>query len=184
MIKQKQCYAYQPLFCEENIYHLARDLTDDCKEVEAKVLFFISTEKTVAMFEQTSFGDSGIGCWDYHVVLFAPVEKTIVDFDSRLGFCTNVLEYFGKSFPPQNELEESLRVIIREIDAPVFLDSFWSDRSHMKNSTGQPLAAFPPWPAILNSRQSLRLVDLSNAFFDDQRIKDQSVSQFLDKVGK
>lgn len=179
MPRDRSAYRYQACFCEENIWHLVRTLADEQDELAAQVLFFINANQQVRMAQQRAFGPGGVGFWDYHVVLHLTEERTIVDFDTLLGFQTPVAEYFRKSFPKWEQLPDSWRAIVRQIAAADYLRDFSSDRSHMLDANGRPLAAFPDWPTIENDVNPLRLVDLRDAAFDDQRIVDRSLGEFV-----
>lgn len=188
MLYEKSQFLYQPLFCEENIWNLVRSLEhkrpDDESFLDSStVLFFINASRSVGMFHQLAFPEECMGCWDYHVVLFLQTEKVVLDFDSRLGFRVDVKEYFELSFPGKKPLENGSRIdyeaVVRKIAAKDYLVSFSSDRSHMLDESGKPLAEFPAWEPIQSKENPLPLGHLTDVAFTDSRITDETVNDFL-----
>lgn len=151
---------YWPYFCEENVWHLCsdRDAIDSPLEVR-QVVFVSNARKQVAMRHQRA-GRGGPVVWDYHVVLLAA--DRLWDLDSTLGF----------GIPPALWLAESFIAGPREprfrvIEAPAYLASFASDRSHMIGKDGQPLQPLPPWPPIGQGMNLMRFVDLVEPFLGE-----------------
>lgn len=179
MLNHRSDYVYQPYFCEENIWQLAAEISkDDCR-FPVCVLFFINSQHSVLMAHQVALGPNQTGCWDYHVVLWLPQQNCIVDFDSSIGFQTGTSEYFSRSFPGQEFADSDYLPSVRIIKGSDYLEFFCSDRSHMIDSAGHPMAPFPSWPPMACQSNSLRLADLREIRFADQRVKDQSISEFL-----
>lgn len=146
--REKEAYLYTPLFCEENIWQLARALVTEGVVVEAmRVLIFTNHHKQVLLLNQQRSGDTGYVVWDYHVVLrVTEGEDRIYDFDTQLPFPCASYDYLADTFPPQTDLPEQLRCEIREVPAQSYLRDFYSDRHHMVGAV--PEEAFPPWPTI------------------------------------
>lgn len=146
---------YTPLFCEENIWHLAqRMLQLGVAPDSLWVLFFSNPAKQVVMFNQRSAGEQGYVVWDYHVVLQAG--ELIYDLDTTLPFPVPAADYFRASFPDQSALEASFRGWVRCVPARSFVNNFYSDRSHMQGVISN--AAFPQWAAITPRHgQAIRL---------------------------
>jgi hypothetical protein len=136
---------YTPLFCEENIWQLARQMLDDGGDPDTLwVLFFSNPRQTVLMLNQYRAGPQGYIAWDYHVVLQAG--DLLYDLDTILPFPVNAVRYFSESFPVQSALDESYRGWVRRIPASSFVERFYSDRSHMQDSVAK--SEYPSWPAI------------------------------------
>lgn len=145
---------YTPLFCEENIWQLARQFIADGTEPDTLQVIFISNlQKQVVLFNQRSGADLDHVVWDYHVILRCTDEAgdRIYDFDSLLPFPCDCRDYMGATFGLQTELAEPLRATLRLIPATEYLHSFYSDRHHMRGVVEE--TAFPPWPAITPQQQ-------------------------------
>lgn len=140
---------YTPLFCEENIWHLARALLDDGHPADRLwVLILSNPARQVALFRQRADDGDGFVVWDYHVVLLArdAEGERIYDFDTTLPFPVERRRYFAETFPATEEIPPPLRARVRRIPAAAYLHRLHSDRSHMVGAI--PEEAFPPWPAI------------------------------------
>ena len=138
---------YWPHFCEENIWYLCTDErvlhNGEPIPVEDRRVVFISNPRgRVAMREQRAGGLQPV-LWDYHVVLLAG--RTVWDLDTTLGFPVGLAEWVKGSFYP---LRPDFAPRFRVIDAPTYLRTFGSDRSHMLGPGGVPMKPFPPWPRI------------------------------------
>ena len=145
----RDAFRYTPLFCEENIWWLARGLIEQGIDTGAlDVMFFINPSDSVLLFEQRGAAPGSPVAWDYHVVLQArlPDQTVIFDFDSRLSFPQPAKSYFAMTFGNQKTLPENLRTWVRTTPAADYLAHFYSDRSHM---IGQiPMSAFPDYSII------------------------------------
>lgn len=140
---------YTPLFCEENIWHLARILLDAGHPADGLWVLFISNPaRQVALLKQRAGGEAGFVIWDYHVILRAQTggEDLIYDFDTTLPFPVERSRYFAETFPDKAITPPVLRAQTREIPAREYLHRFHSDRAHMVGKI--PAEAFPEWPAI------------------------------------
>jgi hypothetical protein len=145
----REAFRYTALFCEENIWWLARSLIDaGIDAAQMQVLLFANRWQTVILRNQVAATAGQAVAWDYHVVLSAVSDSTplVLDFDTRLTFPTPYRNYFVDSFPPQSTLPERYRCWVRCIPAASYLAHFYSDRSHM---IGRIAAAdFPDYPII------------------------------------
>jgi hypothetical protein len=151
---------YWPYFCEENVWHLCsnRDAVDGPIE-ERKVVFVSNARKRVAMLRQRAGAGRAI-VWDYHVVLLGGGK--LWDLDTTLGFGIPPAVWAAESFVA-GPLEPRFRLI----DAPAFVASFASDRSHMVGPDGRPLQPLPPWPPIGKGMNLMRFVDLVEPFLGE-----------------
>jgi hypothetical protein len=175
-------HLYTPLFCEENIWQLARQLVAEGVDPETLQVIVISNpQRQVVLFSQRNGGELGHVVWDYHVVLRRHDEAgdRLYDFDSLLPFPCDSRDYVAATFGLQDELEASLRATLRTIPAAEYLHRFYSDRSHMHGAVGA--GAFPPWPAITPAHgQVVRLEaywDMARPLPDGSRLL--SVDEFL-----
>src|SRR6185503_13415943 len=115
---------YWPFFCEENVWHLCSDRDAIDSPVERRQVLFVSNAlKQVAMRHQRA-GEGGAVVWDYHVVLLAG--DRLWDLDTTLGFGISPGLWLAESF-----VRGSHEPRFRVIDAPAYVASFASDRSHM-----------------------------------------------------
>ena len=163
---------YCPYFCEENIWHLCGDVdvTDATGAVvpldERAAVFVSNAARQVRMRHQRA-GGGGIVIWDYHVVMLAR-PGLVWDLDCVLGAPLAVDEWVRASFVDRDAAR------FRVVDAPTFVTTFASDRSHMAGS-GQPA---PPWPPIGGAPAGrghgdgdgmnlMRFVDMTDPFVGD-----------------
>lgn len=146
---------YTPLFCEENIWQLAKRMLELGVAADSLwVLLFSNPARQVVMFNQRRAGEQGYVVWDYHVVLQAG--ELVYDLDTTLPLPVSAADYFRASFPSQSALAEQYRGFVRRIPAASFVENFYSDRSHMEGLIGDN--GYPPWPAITPSHgQAVRL---------------------------
>jgi hypothetical protein len=176
--QESPAYPYTPLFCEENIWHLARQLVTGGVDPETlQVIVISNAQRQVALFSQRNGGELGHVVWDYHVILRrhgAHDEEgdRIYDFDSLLPFPCDSRDYIAATFGLQDELEPSLRASLRTIPAAEYLHRFYSDRRHMHGVVGAD--KFPPWPAITPAHgQVVRLEahwDMARPLHDGSRV--------------
>lgn len=138
---------YTAFFCEENIWRLASHKTD---VDSCFVLLFFNSYGHVALWQQSAFGDEGIGLWDYHVVLLDTADGVIYDFDTRLDKPSPAQRYLDDTFPDQEKLQLEYRATVRCVPAREYLQRFSSDRRHMLDEHGVALATFPEWPMIVS----------------------------------
>lgn len=137
---------YQPFYCEENIYRLAAELAAGSHHVDFSALFISNRQQTCALLHQRAAPAGEIVLWDYHVVLLLSSgtagRHCIVDLDSRLGAVTPAETYLRATFGLQ--VAPSLRPRFRQVGGAEFLDSFSTDRRHMREQE-QWLQPPPPW---------------------------------------
>lgn len=132
---------YTPYFCEENVWHLARDrATESRRDLYA---VFITNRLQRVVISQQRAGDPVQ--WDYHVVLFDGGD--VVDLDTTIeeGPSLPIAVWLQASF---RRVSEPLAPRFRVVDAAELSKTFASDRSHMRGPRGEPLHPFPEWPAI------------------------------------
>jgi protein N-terminal glutamine amidohydrolase len=155
---------YQPYYCEENIYHLARDplVADRPREV-----VFISNERRAcATWHQRAVARPGWPIlWDYHVVLLCAAPWEVWDLDTTLGLPVPAATYLRHTFRPG--VPEDVEPRFRVVGAADFARTFASDRAHMRTRSGRFRKPPPPWPAILPpgvEPNLMRFVDMTEPF--------------------
>ena len=151
---------YTPFFCEENIWHLLQD-TDEPVRHSCYVLFLTNKNKSIALLNQKAAPPDEYIIWDYHVILYNDLEKSIYDFDTHLGFENDLTYYFLGTFGQQFFLNPDFRTTILKIPAQNYLKGFYSDRSHMLDKNNKPLKPFPLLDPISNGKE-FSLIDLIN----------------------
>lgn len=140
---------YSPLFCEENIWWLARRQLADGVSVEDLTVVFITNASEQAMLMQQRAAPHGQPlCWDYHVVLrrHEAAADLIFDLDTRLALPTSTAVYLRATFPAEEDLLPALRSWVRLVPAQTYLARFHSDRRHMRGRIAE--SAFPDYPPI------------------------------------
>jgi len=160
-------YRYHPFYCEENVYHLAREPVVAARRRE--VVFISNADRSVAMWSQRAAGVRGHALlWDYHVVLLVQDPWEIWDLDTLLGLPLPARDYLRRSF--RADLPEEYLPRFRAVGAEAFVEAFASDRAHMRRKDGRYQRPPPPWPAIgAPERESnlMRFVDTSAPFLGE-----------------
>jgi hypothetical protein len=138
-------FRYAPFYCEENVFHLAREPMFAGRRRE--VVFISNEKRACAIWHQRAAVRAGWPIlWDYHVVLLCADPWEVYDLDTTLSMPCAAAEYLRKSFRP--EAGEDLGPRFRIVEAGLFAQSFASDRSHMRTPEGSYVKAPPPWPPI------------------------------------
>nr|CAG4650428.1 EOG090X0C0Q [Sida crystallina] len=166
-----QC-IYTSCFCEENVWHMAkniRDKGDDSTLKQCFVVFVSNTHESIPLWKQKAGKDQdGFVVWDYHVFFLHASEtriNQIYDLDSTLQFPCNFDEYARKSLRNEELMPEEFHRFFRVIPAKDFLESFSSDRRHMKKDDGTWMKPPPTYPPIQTSTTNHNLkvfVDMTN----------------------
>ncbi|MFA5623533.1 MAG: hypothetical protein WC966_00555 [Bradymonadales bacterium] len=165
-------YSYCQFFCEENILLLYEQLRkENAKDVSAAQVLYLSNPARSCVICEQNLGapPRHLVCWDYHVVLFQPSHRPkIWDFDSRLGLCTDAIEYFTRSFPP--DIQGKYRARFRVIDAEFYRENFSSERNLITPKQKREIV-YPSWPKFRRGSLSLeRCIDF----------EDKELAPFLD----
>lgn len=141
-------FNYSANFCEENIWHLCQNPALD--HFSKKVLIVSNNNRNCPFRFQKSINGDEFVWWNYHVILLASGKDSsfIYDFDSTLPVPISAIEYLEKTFErAQNRMETDLPCF-KAIESTDYLNSFVSDRSHMKDEEGNWLSSPPKWPVI------------------------------------
>jgi hypothetical protein len=151
--------AYQPFFCEENVWRL---LHDGALPEPGAAWFVTNRARRVAMWGQRAARQDPI-LWDYHVVAWLPQRGVVVDLDDRAQVVRPLAAWLAHAFRGSDpQLQPAFRVVPRD----ELLATFSSDRRHMRDDRGRELQPFPDWPAPF--REALghtlpRFLDLDDA---------------------
>ncbi len=141
-------FNYSANFCEENIWHLCQN--QELVGFSKKVLIISNAKRNCPFKFQKSINGDEVVWWNYHVVLLADNKDSafIYDFDSTLPVPSTAKEYFSKTF--DFSINEGVidSPYFKIIDSDTYLDSFNSDRGHMKDSFGKWLSEPPKWQII------------------------------------
>ncbi|TVU19225.1 hypothetical protein EJB05_35363, partial [Eragrostis curvula] len=145
---------------EENIYMLCKELirtgVADPGGTDLYVVFISNEGKQVPLWHQkASHSDDGFICWDYHVICIQSRRNKgeafdlVWDLDSNLPFPSPFLQYISNAIRPLSFGDSRYRRLFRVVHAPMFLRSFASDRSHMKDATGNWMQLPPKYEPIV-----------------------------------
>ena len=175
---------YCPYYCEENIWHLAKQFNSHGHQANPMLIIFISNRlQQVALWRQR-WAQAGPVVWDYHVVL-ATINAQhlwhIWDPDSQLNTPVLAVQYIQATFPPLPPDLADFEPRFRCIEGNEFLSNFTSDRRHMRNPNGGWLYPPPSWPPIGSSNSTHNLhqyYDVSKQFHG----KVMSLKQLMKKV--
>ena len=99
--------------------------------------------------------------WDYHVILIRR-ENTgtlVYDLDTRLPFPCDFKLYTDQSFGDETNMLPEFHRKFRVVDGEEFLQSFSSDRRHMKDGEGRWIKPPPNWVFIRGSKQEEHNLD-------------------------
>ena len=147
-------YRYTPCYCEENIWHLARE---DCFRGRETIAAIISGKGPYRKlwYQRNAENPESPVYWDYHVILLSNNNGWYVwDLDTTLGLKVPAETYFRKTFLQSSLDAEQTDVILRLMPAEDYIQNFSSDRSHMRLPSGAWAAPPPKWPIILNQEKS------------------------------
>lgn len=180
---------YTPLFCEENIWHLARSLIQQNIDAEKLCIAFISNpEEHVAIFNQKTSRDNQPVIWDYHAILIRHDQQPalVYDFDSLCPFPVELDLYLTACFPSTVTIHPEYQAQFRLVPASQFLTQFYSDRSHMLGIIKKE--NFPDYPIIKPNvgKKMIRLnefINFNQLLFDNEEIlnQDQLLERFHGK---
>lgn len=159
---RRSAFRYTAYFCEENVWWLARSLTEaGIAAAHMQVLLFSNATQSVLLLNQRAADPGQPVAWDYHVVLRVDIDPSpqILDLDTRLDFPTPYLGYLRRTFPAQSELPARYRTWVRVIPGEGYLTHFHSDRSHMRGRL--PAEAYPDYP-IIQPASGIAPIDLAD----------------------
>ncbi|XP_030620003.1 protein N-terminal glutamine amidohydrolase isoform X1 [Delphinapterus leucas] len=145
--------VYNSCYCEENIWKLCEYIKNhDQYPLEECYAVFISNErKMIPIWKQQARPGDGPVIWDYHVVLLhvsSGGQSFIYDLDTVLPFPCPFDTYVEDAFKSDEDIHPQFRRKFRVIRADSYLKNFASDRSHMKDSSGNWREPPPSYPCI------------------------------------
>lgn len=149
MAEETPPIAYQPFFCEENVWKLAQRA--ELVAHRAEVVFVFGPERPgarVACWFQAAADPGEAVLWDYHVVLaeHRPDTGVVVwDLDTRLGLPCPAALWIAATFQDPARVPARYQPRFRVAAAEVFVRDFASDRSHMRDARGRYRKPPPPW---------------------------------------
>ncbi len=139
-------FLYQPYYCEENAYHLARHPALAGRD--PAVIFIRAAAECVMWHQRAARAAHEPVLWDYHAVVLARRPWEIWDLDSTLGCPVPALVYLQRSFRPELRLRPRHAPRLRVVPAAELAATFASDRSHMRTPDGSFTQPPPAWPPI------------------------------------
>ncbi|KAI3438634.1 hypothetical protein D9Q98_001056 [Chlorella vulgaris] len=148
--------AYTSCYCEENVLQLVVQLRALVSPAHLNVVFISNPSQAVPIWRQRASVDAGrdYQIWDYHVLLVLqspsqPAQPALVfDLDTTLPFPCTLGEYQQQALLGGNDLLPRFQRFYRIVPAPLLLQHFASDRSHMRDTEGLWLQPPPPHPCI------------------------------------
>ncbi|XP_071277853.1 protein N-terminal glutamine amidohydrolase isoform X2 [Agelaius tricolor] len=156
--------TYTSCYCEENVWKLCDYIrSQDRYPLEEFYAVFISNDKRmIPLWKQKSgHGDEPV-VWDYHVILLhlsSREQNFVYDLDTVLPFPCPFDVYSVEAFRLDDSLRPEFHRKIRMIRADLYLKTFASDRSHMKDANGKWQKPPPPYPCIETADSKMNLDD-------------------------
>ena len=148
---------YQPFYCEENVWKFLSE--PRFEGIPCGALFISNDHRSVAMAGQKG-AVKGWVIWDYHVVLLQGDEKIIWDPNALAPSPQPANDYLDGSFPHHVHLPSELQPRFRLVPRIELLETFASDRRHMRRPDGAWPAPPPSWPSPGVGHTLPRFVDM------------------------
>jgi hypothetical protein len=158
-------FPYWPRYCEENIWHLCRELSGEV--THPTVAFISNAGRRVAIWHQRAAANpKACVVWDYHVILLGQVEEgwRVYDADSLLPWGVAATRYLERSFQPLPPESAHCAPRFRLLEADLYRRKLASDRRHMRRADGSWLSPPPPGPQIGEGSNLMRFVDTETEF--------------------
>ncbi|XP_032874972.1 protein N-terminal glutamine amidohydrolase [Amblyraja radiata] len=160
----KEDCVYTSCYCEENVWKLCEYIKNKRQHPleEWYAVFISNDEKMVPIWRQRSCHEDQPVIWDYHVLLFHDCggqHCEVYDLDSTLPFPCPIDIYMKEAFRSEDHMRPIFRRKMRVLRADLYLKTFASDRSHMKNAHGMWRMAPPPYPCIQTAEAQMNLHD-------------------------
>lgn len=181
---------YCASFCEENVYRLGQAMLRENPAADLFAVFVSNCAKSVAVWRQRK-GEpkrDGLVVWDYHVLLVSRRRRgdgslllQVHDLDSTLPFPCELSLYLAAAFQSHigdRAVAEAFLPRFRVLPMPDYLQSFASDRRHMrrakkdaedKENDGDDhwLAPPPKWPCLRGpAAEAAGILHNLDAFWD------------------
>ncbi|KAG7277979.1 hypothetical protein CRUP_020295 [Coryphaenoides rupestris] len=164
IIPFKDNRVYTSCYCEENVWKLCEFINEQSPDLSREVsAVFISNEsRRIPLWKQKSGHGNNPVIWDYHVILLHKSSQCgqsfIYDLDSVLPCPCDLQLYTDRAFRSDQGLKPVFWRKLRAIPAEMFLKTFASDRSHMKEA-GEWRMPPPPYPCIQTPESVMNLDD-------------------------
>lgn len=146
-MEHKNQFHYSPYYCEENVWQLCRE--PQIKGRSAFVVFVSNSEKSCAVWRQrAAYSTDAPMIWDYHVILLTKEQKhgwLVWDLDSTLDFPVKAETWLQLSFAMDRSIPEAYPPLFRLLTSQEYLRHLSTDRSHMRDNSGNWLAPPPEW---------------------------------------
>lgn len=154
-------HRYHAFYCEENVWHLCQ--APALAAQARRVVFVSNAQRACPLWLQRAAPSAHQPVvWDYHVVLVArphpEARWRVWDLDTLLPFPCDLDDWLRASFAPPGAIPDRYAPRFRVLDAQRYLDTFASDRSHMRRDDGAWTVAPPPWPCIQTAAASMNLM--------------------------
>ncbi|XP_038246753.1 protein N-terminal glutamine amidohydrolase isoform X6 [Dermochelys coriacea] len=181
--------VYTSCYCEENVWKLCEYIRSyDQYPLEEFYAVFISNERRmIPLWKQRSgCGDEPV-VWDYHVILLhvsSGDQNFIYDLDTVLPFPCPFDTYTEEAFKSDDIILPGFRRKIRLIRADLYLKTFASDRSHMKDANGHWQKPPPSYPCIETADSKMNLDDFINMNPKVGRGSVFLLPDFVDRFGR
>ncbi|XP_066482063.1 protein N-terminal glutamine amidohydrolase [Tiliqua scincoides] len=156
--------AYTSCYCEENVWKLCEYIQNQNQHpLEEFYAVFISNDRRMVPLwkQQAGCGDQPV-IWDYHVILLhvsSGDQNFIYDLDTVLPFPCPFDTFVEETFKSDNNLNPEFRRKVRVVRGDAYLKTFASDRSHMKDASGNWLKPPPLYPCIETADSKMNLDD-------------------------
>ncbi|XP_020369002.1 protein N-terminal glutamine amidohydrolase isoform X1 [Rhincodon typus] len=162
-IRKEDC-VYTSCYCEENIWKLCEYIRNRRQyPLEEWYTVFISNDQKMVPIwsQQSGSGDQPV-IWDYHVILLHDCggqHCEVYDLDTTLPFPCPFDTYVKEAFRSEDLIRPAFRRKLRVLRADLYLKTFASDRSHMKDVNGMWRMPPPPYPCIQTAESKMNLDD-------------------------
>lgn len=153
-------FAYQPFYCEENVFHALATLA--VTDTDRYALFVTNPTRAVAMWGQRLAPAGEPVVWDYHVVALSGRPTMVWDLDARAPMPCALDRWLQASFPALALEHARHRPQFRLVAHDALVRSFASDRRHMRDANGAFREPVPPWPALGVGHTLERFLDLED----------------------
>ncbi|KAM9198320.1 protein N-terminal glutamine amidohydrolase isoform 3-T3 [Dugong dugon] len=154
----REACVYSSCYCEENVWKLCDYIKNhDQYPLEECYAVFISNERKM----------------DYHVVLLhvsSEGQSFIYDLDTVLPFPCLFDTYVEDAFKSDDDIHPQFRRKFRVIRADSYLKHFASDRSHMKDSSGNWREPPPPYPCIETGEVEAQRTGLAGMMYGKEKV--------------
>ncbi|XP_038666242.1 protein N-terminal glutamine amidohydrolase [Scyliorhinus canicula] len=160
-IAKEDC-VYTNCYCEENVWKLCEYIKNRRQNPleEWYTVFISNDQKMVPIWSQQSGSDNQPVIWDYHVILLHDCggqDCEIYDLDTTLPFPCPCDTYVKEAFRSEDLIRPAFRRKMRVIRADLYLKTFASDRSHMKDANGMWRTTPPPYPCIQTAEAKMNI---------------------------